>query len=384
MHFEHKGGDILYCDYSGDGLFWIDRNTGKQHDVELFVACLAASSLTYAEVTPSQNEWHFAMSHARAFAYFGGVTASIIPDNLKSAVTKTNRYDPTINKLFAKCAEHYGTVVLPARVAKPRDKGSVESAVLICQRNILAALRDRTFYSIAEINEAVRGELEILNNRGMKDHGGLSRRQRYEMRDKPFLKPLPAEPFRISVIKNDVTVGLNYHIQFQDHFYSIPSSLAREKVDVHLNGSTVEVYHKGVHCCRHVLGEKNFGYTTRGDHMPPNHTYVKGLTPGWFLAKARQIGPSVCEIADAVMKKSAHPEQGFRAVQGLLALAKKYDHTRIERACARALVHKAFKLTAIKSILEQGLDEQETIIFSENKPMVHDNIRGPQYYGNQQ
>ena len=380
MHLVHKGGDTLYSDYSGDGLFYVDRETGEIHDVDVFVTALAASSYTYAEASDSQNDSCFSMSHVHAFEFFGGVTASIVPDNLKSAVTKANRYDPGINLVFSKFAEHYGTVILPTRTAAPRDKGCVESAVLVAQRWIIAALRNRTFFSLSEINQAIAKELDFLNNRPMRDYGGQSRKQRFLELDKPYLKPLPKNPFRISEVKQDVAVGLNYHIQFKKHFYSVPFALAKKRVDVHLNGSTIEIYHNGQHCCRHQFSTRQGGYTTNAEHMPPSHAFVHGMRPEWFISKASEIGPSTASMAEAIMKKCAHPQQGFRAVQGLLRLAKIYPRERMEAACSRALSLRAHRYVDVKSILERGLDTQQIISFPQIKPDIHDNIRGSNYY----
>jgi len=201
MHLVYKGGDILYTDYSGDGLFYFDRETGEIYDVDVFVTALAAGSYTYAEASHSQNDSSFSMSHMHAFKFFGGVTACIVPDNLKSAVTKANRYDPGINLVFFRFAEHYGTVILPTRTAASRDKECVESAVTVAQRWIIAALRNRTFFSLSEINQAIAEVLDFLNNRPMHDYDGQSRKQRFLELDKPFLKPLPIKSFRISEVK---------------------------------------------------------------------------------------------------------------------------------------------------------------------------------------
>lgn len=380
LHQVYKGGDILYSDYSGDGLEYIDIETGECVPVELFVAALAASSRIYAVGNLSQHTHHFTMAHVHAFEYYGGVTACIVPDNLKSAVTKANRYDPTFNHLFAEFAEHYGTVILPARVRAPRDKGSVESAVLIAQRRIIAALRDRKFFSLAELNSAIAEQMEIINSRPMKDHGSRSRNERFADCDKPYLKSLPQKRFTISEIKHDVNVGLNYHLQFRKHFYSVPYSLAKKKVDVHLNGLTVEIYHNGVHCSRHQLSLKPYGYTTKNDHMPPNHAFVHGMRPEWFIKKAQEIGSSTTAVAEIMMKKCSHPQQGFRAVQGLLSLARAYELGRVENACEKALHFKSTKLADIKSILKNGLDAQRVLTFPATPPVDHENIRGGDYY----
>lgn len=380
LHHVYKGGDILYCDYSGDGLEYIDIETGECIPVELFVASLAASSRIYAEGTLSQHSHHFTMAHVHAFEFYGGVSACIVPDNLKSAVTKVNRYDPTINHLFSKFAEHYGTTILPARVRAPRDKGSVESAVLIAQRRIIAALRDQKFFSLADVNIAIAEQVEFINARPMKDHGGRTRNERFTDCDKPHLKPLPQNRFTISDVKHDVAVGLDYHLQFRKHFYSVPYTLAKKKVDVHLDGLTLEIYHNGVHCCRHQLSLKLYGYTTRNDHMPPNHAFVRGMRPEWFIDKAREIGASTATVAEVMMKKCSHPQQGFRAVQGLLSLAKVYEPGRLENACAKAFHFKSTKLADIKSILKNGLDTQHVVPFPTSQSVEHENIRGSDYY----
>ena len=380
MHMVYKGGDILYSDYSGDGLFYVDRETGELHDVELFVTALAASSYTYAEASHSQSDSSFSMSHVHAYEFYGGVTACIVPDNLKSAVTRANRYEPDINLVFAKFAEHYGTVILPTRLAAPRDKGCVESAVLVAQRWIIAALRNQTFFSLSEINHAIAEELDFLNNRPMRDYGGQSRKQRFLELDKPYLKPLPINPFRISEVKNYVAVGLNYHIQFKKHFYSVPFALAKKRVDVHLNGATIEIYHNGQHCCRHQFSTRQGGYTTNTEHMPPSHAFVRGMRPEWFISKANEVGTSTAAMAEAIMKKCAHPQQGFRAVQGLLRLAKIYPRERMEAACSRALNLKAHRYADVKSILERSLDIRQIIPYPQIKPDSHDNIRGSNYY----
>lgn len=380
LHHVYKGGDILYSDYSGDGLEYIDIETGECIAVELFVTALAASSRIYAEATLSQHTHHFTMAHVHAFEYYGGVSACIVPDNLKSAVTKANRYDPTINHLFAEFAAHYGTTILPTRVRAPRDKGSVESAVLIAERRIIATLRDQKFFSLAEINGAIAEQAEIINDRPMKDHGGRTRNERFADCDKPYLKPLPQKRFTISEIKHDVKVGLDYHIQFRKHFYSVPYTLAKKKVDVHLNGLTIEIYHNGIHCCRHQFSLKSYGYTTKNDHMPPNHAFVRGMKPKWFIERAREIGTSTAAVTEVIMKKCSHPQQGFRAVQGLLSLAKAYEPERIENACTKALHFKSTKLADIKSILKNGLDAQQVLHFPTTPSVDHENIRGGDYY----
>jgi transposase len=384
MHMIHKGGDKLYVDYSGDSLSYIDRDTGEIVDVELFVCAWGASSYAYAEATLSQKKSDFIGSHVRAFNFFGYIPQALVPDNLKSAVTKSKRFDPILNLLYSEMARHYATAILPARVCALQDKAIVESAVQQAQNFILANLRNRTFYSLTDINRAITEELDKLNHRPMKDYGGMSRLERFEACDKPFAQPRPREPFRVSIIRHNVRVARNYHVQFEKHFYSVSYKLAGQLVDVHLNGHTVEIYHNGMHCCRHLAQPSNYGYTTVEAHMPPEHAFVKGWRPDYFLAKAGEIGPSAAAFVEAIFKKAAHPEQGFNVAQALLRYAKTYSNTRVENACARAVHFKMITSHAIKSIIESGLDDpvKHPIISPVARPATieHENIRRAQYY----
>jgi transposase len=382
MKMIHKGGDKVFSDYSGDGLEYIDRRTGEIHAVDLFVCAWGASSYTFAEGSESQKTPDFTMSHVHGLNYFGVAPHAFVLDNTKSGVKKSDRYDPVANPVYGKMADHYHVAFLPARVCKPRDKAVVESAVLQAQRFILARLRNRQFFSLDEVNAAIREELEALNNRPMKEYGGRSRRQRFEDLDKPYAQKLPAEPFKISRIKIDVLVGHNYHLRFEDHFYSVPHTLATKRVDVYQIGPIIEIYHDNIHVCRHQAGPPNFGYTTIPEHMPPSHAFVKGWSREWFIAKAAEIGPATAEAASQIMNSREHVQQGFNAVIGVLRLARVYSPQRVEKACQRATYFKSATFKAIKSILEQHLDKQTFLPLPGQKsvPVVHENLRGPAYY----
>lgn len=385
MKVIHKGGDKVFSDYSGDGLEYIDRRTGEIVPVNLFVCAWGASSFTFAEGTETQKTPDFTLSHVRALDYFGVAPLAFVLDNTKSGVKKTDRYDPVANPVYGKMADHYHVAFLPARVRKPKDKAVVECAVLQAQRFILARLRDRQFFSLDETNAAIREEQEALNNRPMKEYGGQSRRQRFEELDKPYAQKLPLEPFKISRVKMDVRVAPNYHIRFEDHHYSVPYHLAGQCVCVFQVGPIIEIYHDNVHLCRHQLGKPNFGYTTLREHMPPNHAFVKGWSKEWFIAQAAQIGPATADAIAAIMGDREHVQQGFNAAMGVLRLAKVYSPQRLEKACQRAGYFKATSFKAIKSILEQHLDKQTFLPLPQehNPPLVHENIRGAQYYINQ-
>lgn len=385
MKVIHKGGDKVFSDYSGDGLEYIDRRTGEIVPVDLFVCAWGASSFTFAEGTESQKTRDFALSHVHGLEYFGVAPFAFVLDNTKSGVKKPDRYDPVANPVYGKMAEHYHVAFLPVRVRKPQDKAIAESAVLQAQRFILARLRNRQFFSLDEVNVGIREELEALNNRPMKEYGGQTRRQRFEELDKPYAQQLPAEPFKISHVKLDVLVGHNYHVRFENHFYSVPHYLATHRVDVYQIGPIIEIYHDNVHVCRHQAGLPNFGYTTITEHMPPNHAFVKGWSKEWFIAKASEIGPATAEAASQIMSAREHVQQGFNAVMGVLRLARVYSPQRVEKACQRATYFKSATFKAIKTILEQHLDKQTFLPLpvQNQLPIVHENIRGPQYYINQ-
>lgn len=384
MAMIHKAGDKLFIDYSGDGLAYVNRQTGEVIRAELFVCCLGASGYCYADATLSQRAEDFVASHVRAFAYFGGVPAATVPDNLKSGVKRSDRYEPTIGPLYAKLAEHYGFVVLPARVRKPRDKALVENAVLNIQRYILGRLRNRTFFSLAEINTAIRELLDQFNDEPMKGYGGMSRRQRFGQIDQPALHPLPLESFRITAVQVDLRVARNYHILYDKHHYSVPFALVGQQVDVHQSGGIVEIYHHGEHVARHKKQPSNYGYSTVDEHMPPHHRFVKGWTPEYFIGKGSLIGPQTTAVIRQIIARYKHPEQAYKSCLGVLNLAKQYSPERLEVAAARALHFKAPTYQTLKAILLQGLDRQPLTGApapdQTSLPFTHDNVRGADYY----
>ena len=385
MKVIHKGGDLIFADYSGDGLEYIDRLTGEIVPVELFVCCWGASSYSYAEATLSQKREDWVQSHDRAFQYFGAVSHGLVPDNLKSGVKKASRYDPEINPLYARLAEHYKTAIIPARVAKPKDKAVVENAVLQVQRFILARLRNRRFYSLYEVNSAIREELELFNARPMKDYGNQSRKQRFKELDLPYAKKLPKERFKITEIKNGVRVAPNYHIRYKDCYYSVPFNYVRCRVDVFQTGRILEIYRNNQHVCRHLMSTRNYSYTTKKEHMPPEHTFVKGWSKSYFIFEAGKIGAATAEAVKQIMEFKEHAQQGYNTAMGILRFAKVYSEERVENACKRALYFGSISYRSIKSILEQKLDKEpleESNSENTMNAVLHSNIRGATYYTN--
>lgn len=384
MKMAHKAGDKLFVDYSGDGLSFVNRQTGEVVSVALFVCCWGASSFCYADGTLTQQAPDFVASHERALRYFGGAPRATVPDNLKSGVRRSDRYEPAIGPLYAKLAEHYGFVVLPARVKKPQDKAVVENAVLNIQRYILGRLRDRTFFSLAEVNTAIRVLLDQFNDEPMPSYGGMSRRERFHALDLPAAQPLPAAPFRITTVQVDLRVARNYHIQFKKHHYSVPYHLVQQQVDVYLVGGIVEIYHEGQHIARHAHQPPNYGYSTREEHMPPHHRYVKGWSPEYFIGKGSLIGAQTAEVLRQILRRYKHPEQAYRSCLGVLNLAKHYTPERLEAAAARALHFQTPTYQTLKAILHQALDQQPlegaAAPDQGQLPLLHDNVRGPAYY----
>jgi transposase len=380
MAVEHRGGDLLYVDYSGDGLFYTDAKTGARTDVDLFCCCWGLSSFSFADATETQKKRDFCQSHVRAFRYFGVCPHGLVPDNLKSAVTTPEPFDPKINPLYEELGRHYNAVILPARIQKPKDKAKVESAVLHIQRFILARLRNRQFFSLAEINEAIKELLEQFNDRPMKDYGYQTRRERFASLDRPYAQSLPEEPFRITDIKYDVLVGKNYHIRYNDHFYSVPFQKTGNRVMVRRCSGMVEIFHDGQLLTRHLFSTRKFGYSTKRDHMPSAHQFVKGLTPGWIIAQAAKIGENTVNAVGQVMRRSEHVQQGFNAALGVLSLAKAYTPERLEIACQRCIHFNTVTYRALKSVLVNNLDQQPICGLGsaqrETQPVVlHENLR---------
>ncbi len=374
----HKGGQTLYSDYSGDSLSYTDITTGKLINTQLFVCSWGASSCSYIEARQTQNTSDFTSAHVNSLAYFKVAPHTIVPDNLKSAVTKADRYDPVINTHFGLMCDHYGITVLPARVRRPKDKAVVESNVLHVQEFVLARLRNRQFFSLRELNTALWEELEIYNNRPMKDYGGLSRRQRFETEDLPFAKSLPEKPFTTTRVKDNVKVARDYHIQIDNHFYSVPYNLAGKRLQVRQSGNLIEMYHNNERVACHQLSLKKFSFTSKIEHMPPAHRYVRGWSSGYFLEEAAKIGPSTVRVIEILLKRTEHVEHGYRTARGILSLAKTYSDERLEKSCERALQFNNVSTTAIKSILQQGIDKQPLVIKRQltEAIILHENIRG--------
>lgn len=375
----HKPGDKLFVDYAGLTVAVTETATGKVMAAQIFVAALGASNYTYAEATPSQALRHWIGSHQRALAFYGGVPAAIVPDNLKSGVNEPCRYEPGITRSYQDFAEHYGVAIIPARVRKPKDKSKVEKAVQTVERQVLAPLRHQHFTSFSELNAAISERLRLLNNRTMKGYG-LSRLALFERTDQPALKPLPAYPFVLATWKS-ARVNLDYHIEVDKHYYSVPYWFVRREVAVKVSEQFVEVFYDHKRIAAHPRAAACYRHSTLPDHMPPEHWAYKQQSKERFLAWAEQIGPHTHQQVGAIFDTRAHEEQAFRSIKGLQRLATHYGPQRLEFACRRANAFGMTGLRRLKAILKSHLDEVPIAAEASDATVVnHDNLRGQTYY----
>jgi transposase len=378
MRQRHVAGERLFVDYAGKTLELIDGITGEVGPAQLFVSSLGASSLTYAEATLTQSLSDWIGSHTRAFSFYGGVAAMTVPDNLKSGITKACFYEPSVNRTYAEMAAHYGTAIVPARPYRPRDKSKVESAVQVATRWIIAKLRNRQFFSLADLNAAIRDCVTTLNDRQSR-HLGTSRRALFEELERLALKPLPVEPYIFAEWK-ECRVGLDYHVEIEKHYYSVPHHLLREKVWARITARTIEVFCRGMRVAAHVRSSSNRGHTTVREHMPSSHRRYADWTPERLRQQAGEIGPHTSALVDIILRERTHPEQGFRACVGILRLAKSYGRDRLEAACNRALEIGARSYSSVSSILKNNLDRKRPETPADGPAITHDNIRGPTYF----
>ena len=377
-------GEKLFVDWAGQTLTWTDPQTGKQHPAFLFVAILGASNYTFAGAFPNQQLSYWIEAHIKAFEFYGGVTRLVIPDNPRTGVNKACYYEPELNPTYAEMARHYGTVVLPTRTYAPRDKSKVESAVLNAERRIIAVLRDQTFFSVAEINTAIKSALTDLNLRPFQKMQG-PRAELFKDLDQPVLRPLPARRYELGQWRH-AKANIDYHVQVDWHSYSVPYTLTQQDVEVRLSVRTVEIFHKGRRVAAHLRSDVRGGFTTDPAHRPRAHQKHLQWTPGRLVGWAHTVGPLCAQAVAHLLKTKPHPEQGYRACLGIMRLARGYGAQRLEAACRRALALEVCTYKSIKSILQTKMDEQPLPDRDENtSPVItqHTNIRGKTYYHTQ-
>jgi transposase len=379
MRQTHIAGERMFVDYSGKKPRLINPTTGEPIPVELFVAVLGASNLTFAEATWTQSLADWTGSHTRAFEYFGGVTELTVSDNLKSGITKACFYEAQVNRTYRDMARHYGTTVLPARPKKPKDKAKVEVGVQVVGRWVLAKLRNRTFFSLSELNDTIRELLTQLNERVTR-HLGASRRALFEQIERAALKRLPAEAYVFSQWK-ECRVGIDYHVEVKPYFYSVSYTLLREKTWVRYTESTVEVFHRDNRVAVHPRVPPNGRkYSTLLEHMPSSHRRFADWTLESIKRQAGEVGPNTSALVDIILRERPHPEQGFRSCIGIIRLAKMYGRQRLDAACERALDIRTRSYRSVKSILQNSLDRKRPEKAADEPAIVHSNIRGRDYY----
>jgi transposase len=378
MRQKHRAGEKLFIDYAGQTMPVIDPETGAVRQAQIFVAVLGASNYTYAEAHEAQSLPNWIGAHVRALAFLGGVPEVLVPDNLKAGVKSPHRYEPDINPTYQEFARHYGLAVVPARARKPKDKAKVEVGVQVVERWILARLRDRTFFSLAELNQAIGGLLLELNERPMK-HLGQSRWELFVALDRPALKPLPQQPYEFAHWRK-ARVHIDYHVAFDKHYYSVPHTLIGKEVEVRATEKTIEVFYRrcrqASHRRRHAPGR----YSTQHEHMPPAHQAVGDWSPERFQRWAEEIGPQTGQLIAAVLDGRQHPQQAYRSCLGILGLGKRYTPERLEAACRRARPAGIRTYKGIHNILKNKLDQLEQDQPPATPLPAHANIRGRSYY----
>jgi transposase len=385
MRLSYAGGQRMFVDFSGDKARYVDPSTGEVVEAEVFVSVLGASGLIYAEATRAQDLDSWLGAHINAWQAYGGVATVTVPDNLKSGVTKACWYDPEVNPSYLELANHFNTVVLPTRTAKPRDKAAVEAGVLAVERWVLAPLRNRTFHSLAELNAAIAERVAALNARTFRGEP-TSRTELFAELERDHLGPLAKTRFELAHWKS-ATVHVDYHVDAGDgHYYSVPYRYVRRRVEVRMTSSTVEVFLSTTRIASHAREHGRRRYVTDPAHMPASHRAHAEWTPERLVAWAGKISDSTAALVEAVLASRPHPEHAYRATLGIIGLAKKYGNDRVDAACARALAAGAVSYTSVKSILAENLDRLPLPDAAPPAPPPpdHDNLRGADYYAGEE
>jgi transposase len=379
----HRAGEKLFVDYCGPTMAIVNPDTGEYREAQIFVAVLGASNYTFACASWSQQQADWLNAHVKAFEFFGGVPELVVPDNLKSAVRKTHRYEPDINPSYQQLASHYQCAIVPARPYKPKDKAKAEVAVQIVERWIMARLRHQSFFTLASLNQAIRVLLDDLNQRPFKKLPG-TRLSQFEQLDKPALRPLPAQPYQYADIKQ-ARVHIDYHIEYDKHYYSVPHHLVKQAVEVQATDRSVAICHQGQRVASHPRSYRQGAHSTCQEHMPQAHQAMHGWSPERFLSWAGDIGAETREVVRCILQEKRHTEQSYRRALALLGNAKKYGRERLNKACGRALLIGSPTRSSVESILKQGLDHiaietPHNAVQEELSLDHHENVRGEDYY----
>jgi transposase len=379
MRLEYPAGERLFVDFCGDTLAITDAETGETWQAQVFVAALAASGYMYVEATGSQELAAWLSAHVNALEFYGAAPRIVVPDNLKSGVTRACWYDPELNPSYLELARHFSLAVLPTRPYHPRDKAAVEAAVQVAERWVLAPLRKQRFFSLGEANAAIAEQLRIVNQRRFRGQD-LSRRALFEQLERPALRPLPQTRYEFAIWK-PARVNIDYHVEFADHYYSVPYQLAREMVEVRATARLVELFHRGRRVASHVREDGRRRFVTNPEHMPASHRAHLEWTPSKLVTWGTSIGPSVAELVETILRTRPHPEHGYRACLGLMRLVRRYGSERVSAACTRALATGSVSFGSVDAILKNGLDRVPVVVDTPAKvPIQHANLRGSRYY----
>ena len=375
---DHAPGEKLFVDYAG-ATIPIHNPTGEpERQASIFVAVLGASNYTYAEATASQELEHWIGSHIRTFEFLGGCPKLVIPDNTKTGVNRACRYEPDLNRTYHELAMHYGIGVLPTRPYKPRDKAKVETGVQIVERWIVAALRHQKFFSLGELNRAIRELLHKLNQRPFRKRPGC-RASLFQELDRPALGPLPRERFELQQWET-ARVNIDYHVEIDHHYYSVPYVLTGQDVEVRSTLTTVEIFHRGERVASHIRSHQAYRATTINEHRPKSHQQHLAWPPSRLLHWAQSVGPATAQLFKTILESKPHPEMGYRSCLGILRLGQRYSNPRVEAAATRALATGACSYQSVKSMLGRGLDRQPLETPAPRPPLAHDNLRGAAYF----
>jgi len=385
MRQTHRAGEKLFVDYAVQTVPIVDRSTGEARFAQIFVAVMGASNYTYAEATWSQKLPDWIGSHMRCFQFLGGVPEIVVPDNLKSGVSKAHLYEPDLNPTYQDMAEHYRVAIIPARSRRPKDKAKADVGVQVVERMILAVLRNHTFFSLGQLNSALKELLDTVNRRAFKKLPG-NRLEQFEAIDKPALSPLPSSPYLYAEWKK-ARVHIDYHIEVEGHYYSVPHALARRQVDVRITKNIIECFHQGERVTSHPRSYQKGRHTTQTAHMLESHRQQGAWTPERLIHWATKSGKATEQVITKILSSRTHPQQGFRSCLGILRLGERLGSDRLERSCQRALAFGTCSYKSIESILKNGLDQrplEEEVMEAEQleltPPTEHDNIRGAHYY----
>ena len=377
MRQHHLAGEKLFVDFSGTTIPIVDRRTGDISKAEVFVAVMGASNYTFVMALNSQKIDDWILGHVKAFEFLGGCPEIVVPDNLKSGVTKACRYEPQIQSTYAEMASHYGIAIIPTRVRKPKDKAKVEGGVLLVLRWIIAKLRNETFFTLHGANEAIKPLVAALNARPFRKMEG-SRLTLFQAIDLPALRPLPETPYEFAQWKT-AKVHPDYHVEVEAHYYSVPYTLVGQKLDIRWTLSTVEIFHQNIRVASHLRGILNRRHTTLPEHMPASHQYAE-FSPERLLRWAQKYGPATAAMLEKVMQRRQHVQQSYRCAMGILRLSDVYGGDRLEAACRRALLIGTYRYGSIESILKKGLDQQELEPTQDKTLPLHGNVRGPEFF----